>query len=103
MDQCREMIALGVARPGTAERYDPDIARLLRGAEAAELGENPGACPWRARPGLGECVTRAGTGRHIDVFKVLSPRIVNDRRRIGAAWCQGSEEEDCGQRNAKLA
>jgi hypothetical protein len=41
--------------------------------------------------------------RHVDVFKILARRIVNGRRGIGAAWCQGSEEEDCGQRNAKLA
>jgi hypothetical protein len=48
----------GAARDRGSRRYDPGFARLLRGAEAAELGENPGACPWRARPGLGECVRR---------------------------------------------
>ena len=41
--------------------------------------------------------------RNVDVFEVLARRVVNCRRGIGAAWCQGSEEEDCGQRNAKLA
>jgi hypothetical protein len=41
--------------------------------------------------------------RNVYVFEVFGRRVMNDRRRIGAAWCQGSEEEDCGQRNAKLA
>jgi hypothetical protein len=41
--------------------------------------------------------------RNVDVFQVFRRRVMNDRRGIGAAWCLGSEEEDCGQRNAKLA
>jgi hypothetical protein len=42
-------------------------------------------------------------GEALDELAFTPWRIVNDRRQIGAAWCQGSEGEDCGQRNAKLA
>ncbi|HEY8032180.1 MAG TPA: hypothetical protein VIF02_07350 [Methylocella sp.] len=50
-----------------------------------------------------DLVPGANDKRNVDMFEVFRRRILNDRRRIGAAWCQGSEEEDCGQRNSKLA
>jgi hypothetical protein len=63
--ECEEMISRGVAPPGTAEHVDM-IRTLLAtfAARNAGLGENLGGCPWRARPGLRECVTRSGAWRH---------------------------------------
>ena len=63
--ECEEMIARGVARPGTAEHVDVIRTMLATfGGRNAGLGENLGACQRRARPGSGECVTRAGARRH---------------------------------------